>query len=154
MRKRAVQSFLVLRARADVDTQKIFAIGYCFGGTAVLELAYSGADVAGAVTFHAGLVAPKPDEYPAIRAKLLILHGADDPGASPEKVEQFQEALRAAKADWQMVFFGNAVHAFTNPSSGNDARRGSAYNPAAARRSWIYMSSFMDEIMASNGSGR
>ncbi len=130
-----------------MDAGRIAAVGYCFGGTAVLELAYSGAEIRGVVTFHAGLTLPGPDDLGRIKAKFLVLHGADDPYASQDLIAQFQNALRQAGVDWQMVFFGNAVHSFTNPAAGTDKSKGTAYNPLAAKRSWEYMKLFLQEIL-------
>jgi dienelactone hydrolase len=148
MRRRAALAFTTLRAMANVDTTNMVAMGFCFGGTAALELAYSGADLKGVVVFHAGLVSARPEEYAAIKPKILVLHGADDPYAPADTIANFQRALRESKVDWQMVYFGNAVHAFTNPANGTDNSKGLAYNPAAAKRSWTYMRDFLNEVLA------
>jgi dienelactone hydrolase len=147
MRQRIQAGLTALMLDPRVDAGRIAAVGYCFGGTAVLELAYSGAKIRGVVTFHAGLTLPGPDDVDRIRASFLVLHGADDPYASQDLIAQFQNALRQAGVDWQMVFFGNAVHSFTNPASGNDKSKGLAYNPLAATRSWEYMKLFLREIL-------
>lgn len=147
MRQRIQAGLTALTQDARVDAGRIAAVGYCFGGTAVLELAFSGARIKGVVTFHAGLTLPGPDDVDRIKASFLVLHGADDPYASQELIAQFQNSLRQAGVDWQMVFFGNAVHSFTNPASGNDKSKGLAYNPLAATRSWEYMKLFLREIL-------
>ena len=147
MRQRIQAGLTALMLDPHVDAGRIAAVGYCFGGSAVLELAFSGAKIRGVVTFHAGLTLPGPDDAGRIQAKFLVLHGADDPYASRELISQFQDSLRQAKADWQMVFYGNAVHSFTNPAAGNDNAKGAAYNPLAARRSWEHMRLFLKEIL-------
>jgi dienelactone hydrolase len=137
-----------LRKEPLVDKERIAAIGYCFGGTGVLELARSGADLLGVVSFHGGLDSPGPDGGKAIHAKVLVLHGADDPFISPAQIASFQEEMRKGGVDWQMVYYGGAVHAFTNPGAGPDNSRGAAYNAPADDRSWRAMRDFFDEIFA------
>lgn len=146
MRERAAAGLEVLRNQKMTDKNKIAAIGFCFGGTGVLELAYSGADIAGVVSFHGGITSPKPEVPDRIKAKILVLHGAIDPHVTKESIAAFRDSMEKAGADWQMVCFGGAVHSFTNPASGNDKTRGVAYNEKAARRSWKYMKDFFDEI--------
>jgi dienelactone hydrolase len=145
MRGRVQASLDELRKHEQVDQGRIAAIGYCFGGTTVLELARSGADVAGVVSFHGGLETPDPGAR-NMRAKVLILHGADDPMVPAKEVERFHKEMREAGVDWQMVSYGNAVHSFTNPESGSDPANGVAYNEKADRRSWEAMRVFFDEI--------
>jgi dienelactone hydrolase len=147
LRSRVVAAYKTLCKQDFVDTSRIAAIGFCFGGTSVLELAYSGANLKGVVTFHGGLFSPKGEELYKSKTKFLILHGADDPTMSPEVVSQFQESMRKAGVDWQMVSYGNAVHAFTNPAAGDDKSKGVAYNPLAAERSWRLMKDFFGEIL-------
>ncbi len=146
MRHRAQAGLNVLAGNERVDPNRIAAIGYCFGGTTVLELAYSGADLVGIVSFHGGLTMPKPQDMKNIKAKVLVLHGAEDPVAPTEKAVAFQESMRRAGVDWQMIYYGGAVHAFTNPGAGNDKTSGSAYDEKAAKRSWQHMKMFFDEI--------
>ncbi len=146
MRHRAQAGLNVLAGNERVDPNRIAAIGYCFGGTTVLELAYSGADLVGIVSFHGGLTMPKPQDMKNIKAKVLVLHGAEDPVAPTEKAVAFQESMRRAGVDWQMIYYGGAVHAFTNPGAGNDKTSGSAYDEKAAKRSWQHMEMFFDEI--------
>lgn len=131
-----------------VDRARLAAIGYCFGGTAVLELARSGANVRGVVSFHGGLDSPAPQDAKNIKAKVLVLHGADDPFSSSKDVAAFQEELRKAGVDYQIVLYGGAVHAFTNPDSGNDSSTGAAYNVSADVRSWKAMVQFLKEIFS------
>jgi dienelactone hydrolase len=146
MRERAKAGLEVLRKHNLVDSQRLAAIGFCFGGTTVLELAYSGADVKGVASFHGGLTAPKPEEMKNLKAKILILHGADDPHVKPEEIKAFQEAMRQAGADWQMIYYGGAVHSFANPKAGSDKSKGLAYDPKAAARSWQHLQLFLQEI--------
>lgn len=148
MRSRARAGLKAIRDFAGVDTKRLAAIGYCFGGTAVLELARSGADMAGFVSFHGGLQTPTPDDARNIRGKVLVLHGADDPLVPPEEVLAFEEEMRKARADWHMVIYGDAVHSFTNPAAGDDPSRGAAYNEKADKRSWEAMKNFFQEIFA------
>ena len=148
MRRRAAAGLEVLRKQDLVDPARIVAIGYCFGGTAVLELARSGAEVAGVVSFHGGLDTPDPADARRIKAKVLVLHGAADPGVPPEQVKAFQESMNAAGVDWHMVSYGGAVHAFTNPAAGNDPSKGAAYDAKADRRSWEAMKAFFAEVFA------
>ena len=146
MRDRVLAGLAELRRQQQVDLGRLAAIGYCFGGTTVLELARSGADVRGVVSFHGGLDTSLPAAAGQIRAKVLALHGADDPFVPPAQVATFQEEMRGAGADWQMVYYSGAVHSFTNPDSGNDPKKGAAYNERADRRSWEAMKLFFAEI--------
>lgn len=135
-----------LRRQQGVDPARLAAIGYCFGGTAVLELARSGADVKGVVSFHGGLDTPTPGDAKAIHAKVLVLHGADDPHVPPAQVAAFEDEMRAGNVDWQLVKYAKAVHSFTNPDAGNDNSKGAAYNADADRRSWEAMRGFFKDI--------
>jgi dienelactone hydrolase len=111
-----------------------------------LELARSGADLKGAVSFHGGLATPNPADARNIKGKVLVLHGADDKFESPAEIAAFQEEMRRAKVDWQMVYYGGAVHSFTNPDADRAGIKGVAYNEAADRRSWQAMRDFFAEI--------
>jgi len=137
----------VLAARAECDATRLAAIGYCFGGTTVYELARSGADVKGVVGFHSGL-APSSGEAKNIRGKVLALIGADDPLVPPEARLAFEEEMRDAKVDWQMNVYGNPGHSFTNPAANAKTRPGFFYQPATDERSWAEMRRFLDEIFA------
>jgi dienelactone hydrolase len=145
LRSRARAAFDTLAGNGRVDTAKVFAIGYCFGGTTVLELARSGAPLAGVVSFHGGLATKDPADAKRIRCPVLALHGAADPYVPPAEVAAFQKEMDDAKVDWQMVFYAGAVHSFTNPASGSDPSKGAAYNERADRRSWEAMKAFFAE---------
>jgi dienelactone hydrolase len=128
-----------------VDPKRIAAIGYCFGGTTVLELALSGADIAGVVSFHGGLDAPSPADAKNIKCKVLALAGADDPFQKPEDLAAFESEMRDNKVDWEITFYGGAVHAFTQPDPGF-VNAGAKYNEKADKRSWQAMKDFFAEI--------
>lgn len=145
-RQRLLAGHRTLLEQRQVDPERTAAIGYCFGGTGVLELARAGADVDGVVSFHGGLDSPNPADGANIKAKVLILHGAEDPFVPHKDIDAFLAELRAAKVDWQMISYSGAVHAFTNPASGNDPATGAAYDAAADRRSWLAMQQFLTEI--------
>jgi dienelactone hydrolase len=147
MRTRAAAGLDVLRGRPETDPKRLAAIGYCFGGTTVLELARSGADLASVVSFHGGLDTPTPEDAGNIKGKVLALHGGDDPFVPVKQVEAFQEEMRKGGVDWQFVSYGGAVHSFTNPGSGNDNSKGAAYNERADRRSWEAMKAFFAETL-------
>jgi dienelactone hydrolase len=128
-----------------VDDSKIAAMGFCFGGLCVLDLARTGADIKGVVSFHGLLDAPGNIQGNKIKAKVLALHGRDDPMGLPEQVLAFQEEMTQAGADWQFVSYGHTVHAFTNPVA-NDPDFGTVYQADADRRSWQAMQNFLAEI--------
>ena len=146
MRSRANAGLMVLKQNPLTDSNRIAAIGYCFGGGTVLELARSGANIAGVVSFHGNLDTPNPSDAKAIKAKVLVLHGANDPYVPAQQVAAFESEMRQAAVDWQLVAYGGAVHSFTNPDAGNDASKGVAYNEAVEKRSWAAMKQFFAEI--------
>jgi len=146
MRARIKSALNILKRHEQVDPEKIAAIGYCFGGTVVLELARSGADIKGVVSFHGGLNTPDPVATKDVKAKVLVLHGADDPYVPMEEVLAFQDEMRKAGVDWQMVYYSKAVHSFTQQEAGHDNSKGAAYNKEADERSWIAMQDFFKEI--------
>jgi len=148
LRQRAQAAFQVLQQNKLADSKRLAAIGFCFGGTTVLELAYSGAGLAGVVSFHGGLIPLKVEDARNVKAKFLVLHGADDPHVKAEEIAAFQEGLRQAGVDWQMIYYGDAVHSFTNPDAGQDKSKGVAYNAKAAVRSWKHMQLFFQEIFS------
>ncbi len=130
-----------------VDDKKIAAIGFCFGGLCVLDLARTGADIKGVVSFHGLLNAPENLHNTAIKAKVLALHGYDDPMGLPAQTIEFQNEMTKAGADWQVHSYGHTVHAFTNPAA-NFPDAGMVYNATADRRSWLTMQNFLAEIFA------
>jgi len=146
LRARVNAGLDALRQQPLVDTNRLAAIGYCFGGTTVLELARSGALLNGVVSFHGGLDAPNPDDGKNIKCKVLVCHGADDPFSSPQNIAAFENQMRAGGVDWEFIQYGGAVHAFTQWDAGNDNSRGVAYNEKADKRSWEAMKQFFAEI--------
>jgi dienelactone hydrolase len=132
--------------KAGADAKNIVVIGYCFGGTGALEAARGQLPVKGVVSFHGGLGKEPARTNTAIKAKVLVLHGADDPYVPQKDIESFHKEMREAKADWQMVYYANAVHAFTEKEAGNDNSKGAAYNEKADKRSWNHFLVFLDEM--------
>ena len=147
LRARMTAALDMLGRDARVDTGKIAAIGFCFGGTAVLELARSGAEIGGVVTFHGGLSNPSPQDDRNIRGRVLVLHGADDPLVPKAAVDALEKQLTDAKVDWQVVLYSGTVHSFTNPAS-NDPAHGVLYNERSDVRSWTAMQDFLREAFA------
>lgn len=128
-----------------VDRKRVGAIGFCFGGTAELELARTGAPLKAIVSFHGGLETPDKSLAKNIKAQLLILHGADDPLVKPEEVAAFEDEMRKAGVNWELTKYSGAVHAFTNPDAGNDNSKGVAYNKLASERAYGAMNEFFLE---------
>ena len=148
LRRRASLGLEQLKAVKQCNTSKIAAIGYCFGGTTVLELARSGAEIAGVVSFHGALGTSMPAQPKAVHAQILALHGADDPFVPAEEVAKFQKEMKEAQCDWEFVAYSGAVHAFTQWGAGNDNSKGAAYNEKADHRSWKAMQDFFAELFA------
>lgn len=146
LRGRANAGLQVLKNSELTLPEKVAAIGYCFGGGTVLELARSGADVAGVVSFHGNLDTPNLEDANNISGRVLVLHGADDPLVPPEQVQTFTEEMRSANVDWELVMYGGAVHSFTDSRAGDDPAKGSAYQEAADKRSWTAMQEFFKQI--------
>jgi dienelactone hydrolase len=146
LRERVNAGLAVLKKHPLTDPQRIAAIGYCFGGTTALELARSGADIAGVVSFHGALDSPAPADGGNIKCRILALHGADDPFVPAKDVDAFCAEMRAAKVDWQLVSYGGAVHSFTHWHAGTDNSKGAAYNAKADQRSWAAMKDFFAEL--------
>jgi dienelactone hydrolase len=145
-RKRIQAALDTLRKQPQVEPKRIAAIGYCFGGTCVLELARSGADIAGVVSFHGSLSTPNPADAKNITCKVLVCHGANDGFESAEEVAGFEKEMRDANVDWQMNIYGGAVHSFTNPGADKFGIPGVGYNERADKRSWDAMRTFFTEI--------
>ena len=146
LRARINAALAAFRTRKEVDPKKIAAIGYCFGGTTALELARSGADVLGVVSFHGGLSTPTPEDAKNIKTKILCCAGDLDPFVKLEEVHEFIQEMQDAKVDYQINLYSGAVHGFTNPNNGNDPEKGVAYNAQADHRSWEAMKAFFAEI--------
>ena len=132
-----------LKKAPGVDASRLGAMGFCFGGSTVLALAYSGEDLKGIVTFHGGLFPPK--DASRIKASIAILHGEADTFVKPETIVQVKDALEKAKVDWYMVSYAQAVHAFTNPQADSFRIPGIGYNEKAEKRSWAEMQRFFSE---------
>ncbi|AWM12839.1 dienelactone hydrolase family protein [Flavobacterium sp. NRK F10] len=128
------------------DKNEIAVIGYCFGGTGALEAARAHFNVKGVVSFHGGLGKDPSRPVEKITTKVLVLHGADDPYVPESEVLAFQKEMKTSEADWQMVFYANAVHAFTHKDLDTDNSKGAAYNELADKRSWKAMKTFFKEI--------
>lgn len=151
MRRRILAAVEELKRHSDVDARNLAAVGYCFGGTSVIELARSGADVKGVVSFHGGLDSPNPADGKNIRAKVLVLHGADDPFVSKENIEAFEKEMKEAGVDYRSVAYPGVVHSFTVPEAGNDPSKGMAYNAEADQKSWNEMKKFLSELFTPGG---
>ena len=141
--ERLAHALEAFRAQPEVDEQRVAAIGFCFGGLCALDLARSGADFAGAASFH-GLLHPPGTEPRPIRARIIVFHGWDDPMAPPAAVESLAKELTEAGADWQIHAYGGTMHGFTNPNAADPAS-GIQYDDRAARRSWTSLESFLKE---------
>jgi dienelactone hydrolase len=147
LQARILAAVNVLREQPEVDPARIAAIGFCFGGLCVLDLARTGADVAGVVSLHGLFTPPEPPVGAKIRAKVLALHGHDDPMAPPPAVAALAAELTAADADWQVHVYGGTMHAFTNPEA-RDPAFGTVYSEVAARRAWAATRTFLAETLA------
>jgi dienelactone hydrolase len=135
----------VLRRQPQTDKSHLAAIGFCFGGGTVLQLAYSGERLDGVVSFHGSLAPPDDTQAKQIKTSIVILHGAEDGFIKPETIDAVRKSLDAAKVDWYMVSYANAVHAFSNPDADSYNIPGIGYNEKAAKRSWEEMQRFFDE---------
>jgi dienelactone hydrolase len=145
LQRRLLRAVQALRDQAEVDASRIAAMGYCFGGLCVLDIARTGEALAGVVSFHGLLDPPGNTTGNHIKARILALHGWDDPLATPEQAVAFGKELSSMDADWQLHCYGNVRHAFTNPAA--DASTGvTVYNEAADRRSWAAAQYFLSEL--------
>jgi dienelactone hydrolase len=145
-RERLQRGLEVLREQKGVDGSEVVAVGYCFGGTGVIELARAGADVRAVVSFHGGLDSPNPSDGKNIRAKVVVLQGADDPYVKASDIVAFQNEMRSHGVDWQMTVYGGAVHSFTDFSAGSDAKTGAAYNERADARSFQAFTDLLNDL--------
>jgi dienelactone hydrolase len=145
---RAQAALKILRDNPNVDSKKVAAIGYCFGGSTALQLAYTGADISAAVSFHGALMVPDDQQVKAIKAKILICHGAADSFIPEDTALQVRNALEKGKVDYEMQYYGGAQHSFTNPDAGKKGVPGLAYNAKADHRSWTAMTRLFQEVFA------
>jgi len=150
LRRRMQAAAEVLRTqdKAPLVAGQMGAIGFCFGGGAVLELARSGAPLSAFVSFHGNLDTPNPADAVGIKAPVLVLHGADDPAVPPAQVEAFMDEMRAAKVDWQLISYGGAVHSFTDPDANNPGSN--QYHPIVARRAYQAMNNLLEEVFSAD----
>lgn len=146
LRRRVKAGYEEMKRQPMVDDEQTAVIGYCFGGMVALELARSGADVKGAVTFHGALNTPAPADAKNIKGKVLVLHGADDPFVPADEVAAFKKEMKDAQVDYEFTAYPNAVHSFTKPAAGSDNSKGSAYNEEADKKSWEAMKEFFKKI--------
>jgi dienelactone hydrolase len=148
LRARGRAALATLAALPQVDSNRMAAIGFCFGGSVVLELARDGADLKAVVSFHGALATQMPAVAGKVKASVLVLTGADDPLAPPDQVKAFEDEMRNAEVgDWQVVSYGNTLHGFTNPAADGSMMRTAMYNAQADRRSWAAMRGFFDEVL-------
>ena len=146
LRARGRAALAALAALPQVDAARLGAIGFCFGGSVVLELARDGADLAAVVSFHGVLTTKAPAVSGNVRARVLVCTGADDPLAPPEQVRAFEDEMRAAQVrDWQVISYGNTLHGFTNPAADGSMMRTALYSEQADRRSWAAMRGLLEE---------
>ncbi|MEG3638591.1 dienelactone hydrolase family protein [Magnetococcus sp. PR-3] len=145
-RKRADLALSQLKASPLVDAQRVAAVGYCFGGGTVMQMAYGGSDLLGVASFHGPLPPPEEADYPQIKAKIFAAHGDADTFIPAKRIETFQQRLSAAGADWQLLRYGGVVHSFTNPSADGSWMPVVKYDEKADRRSWAAFKHFLDEL--------
>jgi dienelactone hydrolase len=145
-RNRALAGFEVLSKAPNTDKKRIAAIGYCFGGATVQQLAYGGADLKGVVSFHGSLIPPTNIQSSDVIAKIMISHGSADPFAKPAQVQNYLAEMEKSGLDWQMIFYGGAKHSFTNPDADKVGMAALSYNKSADQRSWRHMKIFFDQI--------
>jgi dienelactone hydrolase len=137
-----------LAALPQVDAGRLAAIGFCFGGSVVLELAREGAELKAVVSFHGVLATKMPAQPGLVKASVLVCTGVDDPLAPPEQLADFENEMRTGGVkDWQVIAYGNTLHGFTNPAADGSMMRTAMYNEQADRRSWASMKSLFDEVL-------
>jgi dienelactone hydrolase len=146
LRARGKAAYDFVKKQKQVQKSKISAMGYCFGGSAVLEMGRAGLPLKGILSFHGGLSNPHPEDTKNIKSKLLVMHGAIDPYVSAEEVASFKKELYDAKIDYELIMYSGAVHAFTQKHVGNNIKSGAAYNESANRRSFESMKDFLTEV--------
>ena len=147
LRARGRAALAALAELPPVDASRMAAIGFCFGGSVVLELAREGADLKAAVSFHGVLTTKTPAVSGKVQASVLVLTGADDPLAPPEQIVAFENEMRTAQVrDWQVISYGNTLHGFSNPAADGSMMRTALYSAQADRRSWASMRGLFDEV--------
>ena len=152
LRARGRAALAKLAALPQVDANRIGAIGFCFGGSVVLELARGGADLKAVVSFHGVLATRTPAVSGNVKASVLVCTGADDPLAPPEQIKAFEDEMRAADVrDWQVISYGNTLHGFTNPAADGSMLRTALYSEQADRRAWASMRSLFNEVFRKDG---
>jgi dienelactone hydrolase len=152
LRARGRAALAKLAALPQVDANRIGAIGFCFGGSVVLELARDGADLKAVVSFHGVLATRTPAVSGNVKASVLVCTGADDPLAPPEQIKAFEDEMRAADVrDWQVISYGNTLHGFTNPAADGSMLRTALYSEQADRRAWASMRSLFNEVFRKDG---
>jgi len=148
LRARGRAALETLAVLPQVDAGRLAAIGFCFGGSVVLELARAGADLKAVVSFHGVLTTRLPAQPGQVKASVLVCTGVDDPLAPPEQVADFESEMRIGGVkDWQVIAYGNTLHGFTNPAADGSMMRTALYNEQADRRSWASMKSLFDEVL-------
>ena len=148
-KSRFIAAMDFLKQQPAVDPERIAAIGYCFGGGVVLNMARQGVDLKGVASFHGGLTAVKPAQPGSIKAKILVLHGADDKFTTPEQIDAFRQEMKTAGADFQFISYPGAIHSFTNPEADTYAKKFNlplAYNADADKKSWNELKKFLKKI--------
>jgi len=148
--KRFAAARALLARQPDVDAGRIAAIGYCFGGGIVLEMARRGSDLAGVVSFHGGLGTPAPAKPGAVKGKLLVLNGAADPFVKPDQIDAFKKEMQAAGVTYTFIDYPGAVHAFTNPAATENGKKFNlplAYDADADKKSWAEMQRFLQTVL-------
>jgi dienelactone hydrolase len=146
--ERALAGLKVLEKDPRVDPNRLAAIGYCFGGSTVQQLAYMGANLRGIVSFHGSLIPPTEEQAKRVKAKILICDGAADPMNKPDAVENYIASMNKTTLDWVMIIYAGAEHGFTNPDAGKAGIEGVKYSKSADQRSWRHMKDFFHEIFA------
>jgi dienelactone hydrolase len=144
--QRAIAGLEVLKKDPRTDTRRIAAIGYCFGGATVQQLAYSGAEVRGIVSFHGPLQLPLENQAERVKARILICHGGADPFIKREAIQSYLDTMEESGLDWQMIVYSGAKHAFTNPEADKAGMDAMGYSRSADQRSWGHMTMFFEEI--------
>jgi len=145
--QKRIQLALEQLIKQGANPDEIVVMGYCFGGTGAIEAARSNMKIKGIVSFHGGLARDETRTIEPINARVLVLHGADDPYESEAEIKLFQNEMRTAKADWEMVYYANSVHSFTDKNAGTDNSKGAAYNEKADKRSWKALLQFLKEVL-------